>query len=65
MNLVWHGGLMLKFYRLGMTLNLLKMTLSWLKDGQVYIVFGENFQIDVGLAQGSSQSPYFFYNLSQ
>ena len=63
-DIVWHAGLMVKLYRLGMPLNLLKITLSWLKDRQAYIVFGErrseNFQIDVGLPQGSSLSPYLF-----
>jgi hypothetical protein len=63
-DMVWHGGLLVKLKELGMPVELLKITSSWLKDRQGYIVFGEKksdkFQIDIGLPQGSSLSPYLF-----
>jgi hypothetical protein len=63
-DMVWHGGLLVKLKELEMPVELLKIISSWLKDRQGYIVFGEKksdkFQIDVGLPQGSSLSPYLF-----
>jgi hypothetical protein len=47
-----------------MLLDLLKLTESWLKDRKAYVVFGEKtskvFNINIGLPQGSSLSPYLF-----
>jgi hypothetical protein len=60
-DMVWHDGLLVKLKELGMTVELLKITSSWLKDRQGYILIGEKksdrFQIDIGLPQGSSLSP--------
>jgi hypothetical protein len=61
---VWHAALLFKLRRFGMPLGLLKMTESWLKDRKAYVVFGEKtskvFNINIGLPQGSSLSPYLF-----
>jgi hypothetical protein len=61
---VWHMGLLTKLFRLGMSVELLKITESWLNDRQAYVVFGETtskeFHIYIGLPQGSSLSPYLF-----
>ena len=61
---VWHAALLFKLRRLGMPLDLLKMTESWLKDRKAYVVFGGEtskvFNINIGLPQGSSLSPYLF-----
>jgi hypothetical protein len=47
-----------------MPLKLLKLIESWLKERKAYVVFGEKiskvFDINVGLPQGSSLSPYLF-----
>ena len=40
-DIVWHAGLMVELYRIGMPLNLQKIILSWLKDQQAHIVLGE------------------------
>ncbi|CAF2153890.1 unnamed protein product [Rotaria magnacalcarata] len=61
---VWHAALLCKLERMGMPFNLLKMTCSWLKDRKVYVEYGEItskiFNINIGLPQGSSLSPYLF-----
>ena len=61
---VWHAALIVKMNRLGMPHGLLKVVASWLRDRQVYVVFGEHnsnkFNIFAGLPQGSSLSPYLF-----
>ena len=47
-----------------MQLELLKIIERWLKSRKAYVVFGENtsevFDINIGLPQGSSLSPYLF-----
>ena len=44
--------------------SLLKMIVSWLSDRRAYVVIGETesdvFDINIGLPQGSSLSPYLF-----
>ena len=61
---VWHKGLVVKLFRMGMPLALLKLIISWLRDRRAYVVFGENrskiFHTYIGLPQGSSLSPYLF-----
>ncbi|CAF4272514.1 unnamed protein product, partial [Rotaria magnacalcarata] len=61
---VWHVALLCKLEKMGIPLNLLKMTNSWLKDRKVYAEYGEIastiFNINIGLPQGSSHSPYIF-----
>jgi hypothetical protein len=61
---VWHIGLLVKLFRLGMPLGLLKIVASWLKNRRAYVVFGktssQEFYIYIGLPQGSSLSPYLF-----
>jgi hypothetical protein len=61
---VWHIGLLVKLFRLGMPFGLLKIIASWLNDRRAYVVFGETtskeFYIYIGLPQGSSLSPYLF-----
>lgn len=61
---VWHSALLVKLWRLGMPIELLKLINSWLKERKAYLVFGEKtsriFDIDIGLPQGSSLSPYLF-----
>jgi Reverse transcriptase (RNA-dependent DNA polymerase) len=61
---VWHAALLFKLWRMGMPLDLLKMTENWLKDRKAYVAFGEKtsdiFDINIGLPQGSSLSPYLF-----
>lgn len=61
---VWHAALLCKLGRMGMPLNLLKMTGSWLNDRRAYVEYGEItskiFNINIGLPQGSSLSPYLF-----
>ena len=61
---VWHSVLLVKLWRLGMPIELLKLIKSWLKDRKSYLVFGEKtskiFDIDIGLPQGSSLSLYLF-----
>ena len=63
-DMVWHAGLLVKLHDLGMPEELLKITSSWLSHRKVYISFGENssdeFEINIGLPQGSSLSPYLF-----
>ena len=63
-DMVWHAGLLVKLKGLEMPTELLKMTSSWLENRQAYIVLGEQrsekFQVDIGLPQGSSLSPYLF-----
>jgi hypothetical protein len=52
-DLVWHAGLLVKLHGLGVPLELLKMTLSWLINRKAYIAFSEKrsdeFDINVGL----------------
>ena len=61
---VWHAALVSKLFRLGISLNLLKIIESWLKDRKAYVIFGKKtsniFDINIGLSQGSSLSPYLF-----
>ena len=61
---VWHAGLVTKLWRLGIPPSMLKMIVSWLKDRKAYVMFGEKssetFDINIGLPQGSSLSPYLF-----
>ena len=61
---VWHQALVVKLYRLGMPLGLLKLIVSWLSGRRAYVSFGESksneFQTYIGLPQGSSLSPYLF-----
>ncbi|CAM4981949.1 unnamed protein product [Rotaria socialis] len=61
---VWHAALLCKLEKMGMPLNLLKMTNSWLKERKAYVEYGEItsqiFSINIGLPQGSSLSPYLF-----
>lgn len=61
---VWHAALICKLERMGMPLNLLKMIVNWLKDRKAYVEYGEItsqiFNINIGLPQGSSLSPYLF-----
>jgi hypothetical protein len=61
---VWHAALLFKLGRFGMPLDLLKIIESWLKNRKAYVVFGEKtskiFDINIGLPQGSSLSPYLF-----
>jgi hypothetical protein len=53
-----------KLWNLGLPLSMLKMILSWLKDRRAYVMYGEKssdtFDIDIGLPQDSSLSPYLF-----
>ena len=61
---VWHKGLIVKLCRMGISLGLLKLIISWLSDRSAYVVFGKStskiFYMYVGLPQGSSLSPYPF-----
>ena len=61
---VWHKGLIVKLCRMGISLGLLKLIISWLSDRSAYVVFGKSaskiFYMYVGLPQGSSLSPYLF-----
>ena len=61
---VWHAALLFKLWRLDMPLELLKIIESWLKGRKAYVTFGEKtskvFDINIGLPQGSSLSPYLF-----
>ena len=61
---VWHKGLVVKLYRLGIPLGLLKLIVSWLSGRRAYVSFGAStsntFQTYIGLPQGSSLSPYLF-----
>lgn len=63
-DLVWHMGLLVKLQRLGIPTSLLKMINSWLDNRTAYISYGQtksdNFNIGVGLPQGSALSPYIF-----
>ena len=63
-DMIWHMGLIVKLRDLGMPITLLKIIVSWLGTRQAYITFGEtrsdNFEINMGLPQGSSLSPYLF-----
>ena len=47
-----------------MPLELLKIIENWLKGRKAYVAFGEKtsevFDINIGLPQGSSLSPYLF-----
>ena len=61
---VWHAALLFKLWRFDMPLELLKIIESWLKGRKAYVAFGEKtskvFDINIGLPQGSSLSPYLF-----
>lgn len=61
---VWHKGLIVKLYRLGIPLGLLKLIVSWLNSRRAYVNFGGSnstvFCTHIGLPQGSSLSPYLF-----
>jgi hypothetical protein len=61
---VWHMGLLVKLYRLGIPLCLLRMIESWLDDRAAYVCFGQKksqiFKVKIGLPQGSSLSPFLF-----
>ena len=61
---VWHAALLIKLWRTGMSPDLLKIINSWLGNRKAYVVFGEKtskiFNINIGLPQGSSLSPYLF-----
>jgi len=61
---VWHKGLIVKLYRMGIPLGLLKLVISWLCDRCAYVSFGDKaskiFHTHIGLPQGSSLSPYLF-----
>jgi hypothetical protein len=63
-DMVWHQGLITKLFHMEMPLELLKLVLNWLSNRQAYVEFGncksEKFNINVGLPQGSSLSPYIF-----
>jgi len=63
-DMLWHAGLMVKLHDLGMPTELLKITSSWIGNRQAYITSGEKkfneFDINIGLPQGSSLSPYLF-----
>ena len=61
---VWHAALLFKLWRFNMPLELLKIIESWLKGRKAYVAFGEKtsevFDVNIGLPQGSSLSPYLF-----
>ena len=61
---VWHLGLLVKLYRLGIPTSLLKIINSWLENRTAYICFGQEkskvLKVQVGLPQGSSLSPFLF-----
>ena len=61
---VWHAALVTKLWRLCIPISLLRMIMSWLLDRKAYVVFGDKFsevfEINIGLPQGSSLSPYLF-----
>ena len=63
-DMIWHKGLLVKLRDLEMPTILLKMMVSWLEKRQAYITFGgissDFFEINIGLPQGSSLSPYLF-----
>ncbi len=53
---VWHMGLMVKLYKLGIPLNLLKMIESWLDKRTAFISLGQKkfgvINVRIGLPQG-------------
>ena len=61
---VWHRGMIVKLFRLGISLAILKFIVSWLKNRRAYITVGDSkskiFYTHIGLPQGSSLSPYLF-----
>ena len=61
---VWHMGLMVKFFRLGIPMCLLKMIESWLADRTAHLSFGSKkskpIKVRIGLPQRSSLSPFLF-----
>jgi hypothetical protein len=61
---VWYIGLMVKLYKLGIPLNLLKMIESWLDKRTAFISFGQKkselIKVRIGLPQGSALSPFIF-----
>ena len=61
-DMIWDKRLFVKLRDLEMPIILLKMMVSWLEKRQAYITFGEirsdRFEINIGLSQGSSLSPY-------
>src|SRR4051812_16532312 len=62
--MVWHTDLIVKLSRMRLPSELLKIIISWLKNREACVTFGNNksepFQIKVGLPQGSALSPYIF-----
>ena len=61
---VWHSALITKLWRFDIPHGLLKMIIAWLKSRRAYVSFGKTvsttFDINIGLPQGSSLSPYLF-----
>jgi hypothetical protein len=59
---VWHMDLLVKFFRLGIPINLLKMLESWLADRTAYVNYGPKkskmINVRIGLPQESSLSPF-------
>ncbi|CAF0942927.1 unnamed protein product [Didymodactylos carnosus] len=58
---VWHMALIVKLFRLGIPLGLLKIVHSWLSDRKAYVILGDMrskaFYLYIGLPQASSLSP--------
>ena len=61
---VWHMDILVKLFRLGIPLNLLKMLKSWLEERSAIVSYGqkksESIKVQIGLPQGSSLSPFLF-----
>ena len=61
---IWRRTLLVKLRDLEMPIALMKTITSWLEKCQAYITCGEirsdTFEINIGLLQGSSLSPYLF-----